>query len=133
MIEPFERWALDLVRLFNPPSNQKSYILVATDYITKWVEIVALPRGTEETGINFLFEIFVRYGLPKEVIIDGGPQFVGHKIAATLRNHHITHKTPWKPLVLQYSKRIISKVGRSVARSRIREFLLQLLLGALTD
>lgn len=55
------------------------------------MEAVLLLRATEETIINFLFEIFVWYGLPKEVIIDGGPQFVGHKIAATLKNHHIIH------------------------------------------
>lgn len=72
VMEPFERWALDFIGPFNPPSNQKSYILVATDYVTKWVEAVALPSDMEETVINFLFELFVRYGLPKEVIIYGG-------------------------------------------------------------
>ena len=61
-IEPFEHWELDFVRPINPSSNQKSYILVATEYVTKWVEAVALPRATEETVIKFLFEIFVRYG-----------------------------------------------------------------------
>lgn len=60
--------------------------------MTKWVEAVALPREIEETMINFLFEIFVWYGLPREVITDGRPQFVGHKIAATLKNHHIIHR-----------------------------------------
>ena len=63
------------------------------------MEARALPRATEETIINFLFQIFVRYGLPREIIIDGGPQFVGHKIAATLKNHHIMHKitSPYHP------------------------------------
>lgn len=59
VIEPFERWALDFIGPFKPPSNQKSYILVATDYVTKWVETVTLLREIEETIINFLFEIFV--------------------------------------------------------------------------
>jgi len=90
VIEPFERWALDFIGLFKPPSNQKLYILVATDYVAKWVETIALPRATEETVINFIFEIFVWYGLSKEVITGGGPQFVGHNISTTLRNHHIT-------------------------------------------
>ena len=48
MIEPFERWALDFIGSINPSSNQKSYILVATEYVTKWVEAVALPRAIEE-------------------------------------------------------------------------------------
>jgi len=83
---------LDFFGPFYPPSNQKAYILVATDYVTKWVEIVDLPRATEEAVINFLFGPFVWYGLPQEVIIDGGGKFIGHKIIATLKNHHIKHK-----------------------------------------
>ncbi len=64
VIEPFERLALDFVGSFYLPSNQKAYILVATDYVTKWVEAVDLPRAIEEVLINFLFGLFVRYGLP---------------------------------------------------------------------
>jgi hypothetical protein len=72
VIEPFEIWALDFVSPFNPNSNQKVYILVATDYMTKWVEEEALPNSTEEVVIKFMFKLFVRYGLPREVIIDRG-------------------------------------------------------------
>ena len=42
--------------------------------------------------INLLFELFVQYGLPREVIIDGGAQFVGNKIMATLKNQHVIHR-----------------------------------------
>jgi hypothetical protein len=72
VVEPFERWALDFVHLFNPMSNQKAYIIVATDYMTKWVEAEALPNAIEEVVIKFLFKLFVSYGLPREVITDGG-------------------------------------------------------------
>ena len=46
VVEPFKRWALEFVGPFNLASNQKSQILVATDYVTKWVEAVALSRAT---------------------------------------------------------------------------------------
>ena len=72
VVKPFERWALNFVGPFNSPSNQKFYMLVTTDYVTKWVEAVALSRAMEESVINFLFELFVQYGLPREVITDGG-------------------------------------------------------------
>ncbi len=107
VIEPFERWALDFVGPFHPPSNQKAYLLVVTDYVTKWVETVDLPRATEEVVINFLFELFVRYSLPREVITNGGGKFVGHKITATLRNHHITHRVT-SPYHLQANKQVES-------------------------
>jgi hypothetical protein len=42
VIEPFKRWALDFINPFNPNSNQKAYILVAMDYMTKWVEAETL-------------------------------------------------------------------------------------------
>jgi len=58
----------------------------------KWVETIDLPRAIEEVVINFLFGLFMRYGLPEEVITDGGGQFIGQKIIATLKNHHITHR-----------------------------------------
>jgi len=57
---------------FNAPSNQKMYILVCTNYVTKWVEAVAFSKDIEEAIINFLFELFVRYEFPREIIIDGG-------------------------------------------------------------
>ena len=78
--------------LFNPLLNQKAYILVSTNYVTKWVEVVALPIAMEDAIILFLFELFVRYGLPREVITDGGPQFTANKISTTLKNYHVKHR-----------------------------------------
>jgi hypothetical protein len=64
-IEPLEKWALDFIGPINPPSKGKQYILICTDYVTKWVEAKALVRATEQSVVNFLFEeIFVRFGVP---------------------------------------------------------------------
>ena len=55
VVDPFERWALDFIGPFNPPSNHKRYILVCTNYVTKWVEAKALASATEATVADFLF------------------------------------------------------------------------------
>eukprot|EP00253_Pinus_taeda_P028921 PITA_28921 len=55
-LEPFEKWALDFIGPINPISKGKKYILVCTDYLTKWAETKALVRETEQTVVNFLFE-----------------------------------------------------------------------------
>ena len=72
---------------------------MAIEYVTKWVEAEALLRATGDSVIQFLFHIFVHYGLPRDIITDGGPQFAGNKIAATLQNYHVQHKitTPYHP------------------------------------
>eukprot|EP00253_Pinus_taeda_P028512 PITA_28512 len=40
--EPFEKWGMDFVGPINPPSKQRSYIIVCTDYLTKWAETKAI-------------------------------------------------------------------------------------------
>jgi len=54
---------------------------------------------TKDTIIHFLFQIFMRYGFPREIIMEGGPQFLGHNIAATLKKYHILHRvtSPYHP------------------------------------
>jgi hypothetical protein len=100
VLEPFEIWAIDFIGPINPPSNQKVYILVCTDYMTKWVEAKALIRASEEVVLELLFEyIFVRFGVPKELVIDGRPPFSSHKFEALLSKYHVLHRTtfPYHP------------------------------------
>ena len=71
LIKPFEKWALDFIGPINPPSKQKKYILVCTDYVTKWVEAKALVSATENSIVHFLYEdIFTRFGVPREIVTD---------------------------------------------------------------
>eukprot|EP00253_Pinus_taeda_P010463 PITA_10463 len=123
--------ALDFVGPINLPSNQRTYILVETEYVTKWVEAETLPRATEDSVIQFLLHLFVRYGLPREVIIDGGPQFVGHKLAATLNNYHVQHKitTPYHPQAngqVESSNKVIESILTKNVASHRRDWAARL-------
>ena len=69
-------------------------------YVTKWAEAKALVRATEQTVVNFLFEeIFVRYGVPREIVIDQGTQFTSKLIKDITEKYQIKHKrsTPYHP------------------------------------
>ena len=73
ILKPFEKWAIDFVGTFNPPSQQKVHILVCTNYVTKWVEAKAVAKTTEHVVSDFIFEdIFSCYGTPREIFSDGG-------------------------------------------------------------
>ena len=81
LIEPFEKWALDFVGPINPTSKKKRYILLCTDYVTKWEEAKAIPRATEQVVVDFLHEdIFTRFGIPREIVTDQGTQFTSHLV-----------------------------------------------------
>ena len=90
VVGPFDRWALDFIGPIIPHSKQKAYILVYTNYMTKWVEAVALAKANDQVVIDFLYsEIFTHFGVPKEVVTDGGPQFMSHQFEALLRKYHV--------------------------------------------
>eukprot|EP00253_Pinus_taeda_P018791 PITA_18791 len=92
-LEPFEKWALDFIGPINPTSNGKKYILVCTNYVTKWAEAKALVRATEHTVVNFLFEeIFVRYGVPREIVTDQGTQFTSKLVKDITDKYQIKHR-----------------------------------------
>ena len=87
LVEPFDKWALDFVGPIDLPSQGKRCILVCTDYVTKWVEAKALTREIEQSVVNFLFEyIFIRFGVPREIVTDQGAQFTSKLVRGIVEN-----------------------------------------------
>ncbi|CAA7029198.1 unnamed protein product [Microthlaspi erraticum] len=73
---PFMRWGMDIVGPM-PRSRQCAYLLVVTDYFTKWVEAKAYKNPTAHDVRNFVWQyIICRHGLPYEIVTDNGGQFV---------------------------------------------------------
>ncbi|XP_070050815.1 uncharacterized protein [Nicotiana tomentosiformis] len=52
-VEIFDVWGIDFLGPF-PASNVHRYILVAVDYASKWVEVVALPTNDANVVVNFV-------------------------------------------------------------------------------
>ncbi|KAG7559073.1 Aspartic peptidase domain superfamily [Arabidopsis thaliana x Arabidopsis arenosa] len=72
---PFMRWAMDIVGPL-PASRQKKYLLIMTDYFTKWVEAESYARIQSKEVQNFVWKhIICRHGLPYEIVTDNGTQF----------------------------------------------------------
>ena len=64
---------MDFIGPINPPSSGKSYILVCTYYLAKWVEVRELKNARDDKVAKFLYEeIFTYYRVPRELLIDQG-------------------------------------------------------------
>ena len=90
MIKPFEKWALDFVGPISPMSRKNKYILVCTDYVTKWVESKSLFRATNKSIVEFIYEeIFTLFGVPREIVTDQGTQFTSKSMQELTTNYGI--------------------------------------------
>nr|GFA75011.1 reverse transcriptase domain-containing protein [Tanacetum cinerariifolium] len=58
-----------------PSSRGNKYILVAVDYLSKWVEAKALSTNDARVVVKFLKSLFVRFGTPRAIISDRGTHF----------------------------------------------------------
>ena len=76
---PFMRWGMDIIGPM-PSCRQKRFVLVLTDYFTKWIEAEAFASITEKEVQRFVWKnIICRHGLPYEIVTDNGSQFISNK------------------------------------------------------
>ena len=99
IVEIFDVWGIDFMGPF-PSSKGFLYILLAVDYVSKWVEAKATRTNDSKVVADFLkTNIFCRFGVPRTLISDGGSHFCNKTIEALLRKYGVTHKvsTPYHP------------------------------------
>lgn len=74
-IELLDVWIINFMGLFVSHYGME-YILPAIDYISKWVEAIALFTNEGKSVTAFLKRnIFSRFGTPRTIIIDSSLQF----------------------------------------------------------
>ncbi|GJT98454.1 putative nucleotidyltransferase, ribonuclease H [Tanacetum coccineum] len=89
--EVFDVWGLDFMGPF-PESRGNKYILVAVDYVSKWVEAQALPKNDARVVVKFLRQLFARFGVPKALISDRGTHFCNSQLEKALQRYGVAHK-----------------------------------------
>ncbi|XP_070035756.1 uncharacterized protein [Nicotiana tomentosiformis] len=91
-VELFDVWRIDFMGPF-PYSNGHRYILVAVDYVSKWVEAIALPTNDAKVVVSFVKKhIFTRFGTPRVLISDGGTHFCNKLLNNILAKYGVKHK-----------------------------------------
>ncbi|GKC32907.1 reverse transcriptase domain-containing protein [Tanacetum coccineum] len=89
--EIFDVWGIDFIVPF-PSSRGNKYILVAVDYLSKWVEAKALPTNDARVVIKFLKSLFARFGTPRAIISDRGTHFCNDQFAKVMLKYGVTHR-----------------------------------------
>ena len=97
--EIFDVWGIDFMGPF-PVSFGFVYILLAVDYVSRWVEAKATRTDDSHVVIDFVrSQIFCRFGVPRAIISDQGSHFCNRNMATLLKKYGVTHKvsTPYHP------------------------------------
>jgi hypothetical protein len=70
----FYGWALDFIGQIHPAlSKDHRFVLVATNYFTKWTQVIPLKNMTHKEAIHFILEhIIHRFGIPQTLTTDQG-------------------------------------------------------------
>nr|GEV11812.1 reverse transcriptase domain-containing protein [Tanacetum cinerariifolium] len=73
-------------------SRGNKYILVAVDYLSKWVEAKALPTNDARVVRKFLKSLFARFGTPLSIISDRGTHFWNDQFTKVMLKYGVTHR-----------------------------------------
>jgi hypothetical protein len=131
IVEIFDVWGIDFMGPF-PPSFGCEYILVAVDYVSKWIEAVATKTNDHKVVVKFVqANIFSRFGTPRAIISDGGTHFCNRNLQSLLHKYSVTHKvaTPYHPQTsgqVELSNREIKHILEKTVRPDRKDWSLRL-------
>nr|GFC07162.1 reverse transcriptase domain-containing protein [Tanacetum cinerariifolium] len=112
--EIFDVWGIDFMGPF-PSSKGNKYILVAVDYLSKWVEAKALPTNDARLVVKFLKSLFSPFGTPKAIISDRGTHFYNDQFSRVMAyENSLIYKERTKKLHDDKIKNCIFNVGDQV-------------------
>ena len=75
-----------------PSSFGNLYVLLALDYVSKWVEAIVCPINDASTVVKFVQKhIFSRFGTPRTIINDEGIHFANRLFASLMGKYGVKH------------------------------------------
>nr|GFB26111.1 reverse transcriptase domain-containing protein [Tanacetum cinerariifolium] len=115
---------IDFIGPFSPSRGNK-YILVAVDYLSKWIEVKALPTNDARVVCKFLKSLFARFGTPRAIISDRETHFCNDQFAKVMLKYGVTHRlaTTYHPQTsgqVEVSNRGLKRIlERTVGENRL--------------
>jgi transposase InsO family protein len=90
---PFDRVGIDIVGPLPVTARNNKYIVVATEYLTKWPEARAIPAADAFNVASFIFEdIICRHGCPRELLSDQGSHFCNQVVDSLCNKMKVRHR-----------------------------------------
>ena len=117
----WDKCAIDLIG----PFPGQIYILTLVDYRSKWPEATILKSTTSEKIISLLTEVFARFGNPKVLLSDNGPQFTSEEFESFLKLNGIQHcwTSPYFPKANGLVERFHRYLEHSIRAAELDGFL----------
>src|SRR5947199_107063 len=122
--ETFERIGIDFVGTLEKTKRRNRYILVVTNYLTKWPEAKTMKEATAENVVKFIYEgIICRHRCPKIILSDRGTHFRNKLVEGLCEKFEIKHKlsSPYHPQTNGLVERFNRTLCESLAKVSERE------------
>ena len=121
---PFQKWGLDFIGEIKPASSgHHRWILMATEFLTKWVESIPTRNATDKVIISFIQKnILSKFSRPKKLLTDNAKAFKSKAMVAFCEQNGIVlkHSTPYYPqgngLVESTNKNIIHSIKKLLSQ-----------------
>ncbi|XP_076888742.1 uncharacterized protein LOC143539276 [Bidens hawaiensis] len=89
VVDIFDVWGIDFMGPFRNSCGYL-YILVAVDYVSKWVEAIETRTNDHTVVCKFVqSNIFARFGIPRVIISDGGTHFKNFNFGQLLKRYDV--------------------------------------------
>ncbi|VDI67235.1 Hypothetical predicted protein [Mytilus galloprovincialis] len=114
---PMQRIATDILGELPETENGNKYILVVSDYFTKWTEAFPMPNMEAQTVAKIIVEeVVTRFGVPHYIHSDQGRQYESKLFQEMCRHLGITktRTTPYHPQSDVHCDRLRKKVAQSM-------------------
>ena len=81
----------DIAVEFRAAPHHQRFLIVAIDCYSKWPEVRCTGNITSAAVIDFLSDLFCRFGTVDELVSDNGPQFISDELQQFLSAHGVRH------------------------------------------
>ncbi|UYV81241.1 hypothetical protein LAZ67_20000442, partial [Cordylochernes scorpioides] len=115
---PIQRVGMDLLGRFPKSDTGNKWIIVCTNYLTRFAVTKALPTGEAKEAAKFLMEdVVLKHGAPREIITDRGRVFQSKLIAELTNQCSSIHRftTAYHPQTNGLTERLNKTLANMIA------------------